>query len=261
MTRGFFTALTGLVLIALVAAAVPARPLSRGGCSGGSCSPGFVCGPNGCSVVYPTSAVYVPSSPLPAASPVSALQPSASAPVAEPLHGVDRSKGVGLVDALQIGPADASKIGADVGKVTLPEDAHKPFVVIVGDKAYQQKARNVVSDSGIDKLMHVVSYAEDQFQAKGVGYSKGVWLVNGRDEEDRGEVFSYDEDPEAMRGPLKRIVDKIRKPDGSLDKGVLSNLARMVDPGAYAWKLFMVCIGPMLNLAMVALLIVAVVRH
>lgn len=260
MTRGFLTALTGMLLIVLVASAVPARPFFRGGASSGGCSPGMTCGPNGCYVVSGVSTVSAPYSPVPQAPVASLPAIPSSASVGEVLHGVDRSKGVGLIDAVQIGPPDASKPQLDVGKVTLPEDGAKPYVVIVGDKDYQRRAKAEIVESGIDKFLHVVSYAEDQFQGSGVGYSKGVWIVGGRDDNDRGEVFSYDEDLQAIKGPLKKFVERLRKPDGVLDKGVLPSLARMVDPGVWAWNAFKLCIGPLCNVAMVALLIVAVVR-
>lgn len=255
---------TSCVLVALILAVFTAdlwagRFFFRSS-SVGTCGPGVTCGPNGCSIVSPSYVVSAPLSAAPASAGSYVPENGATSPPTIPPGGVVRSDGTGTKDVLDVGPK-APKHGALINGVELPEDAARPYITIVGPKELQEQAKAIVKESGVEKVFHVVAYDEGQFQAKDAGYTRGVWITEGRDANDQGEVFSYDEDPERMRQPLKRLAECIRQFKGEIEKTKLSTIAQMFDP----WTLIMERIGPFigygLNAATFVLLALAVFKR
>jgi len=150
----------------------------------------------------------------------------------EQLTGVDRSTGVGKTDSVCVGGKCMPRFLANQElQLPLPEDAGKPYVVIVGDGKYQADARAVVERHKLHEVYHVVGYAEGEWQAAGVGYGKGVWIVTGRDAGGKAKVISLDENLMVLDDALKTSAEALRRPDGILDRLKVPNLKKALDPG------------------------------
>lgn len=157
---------------------------------------------------------------------------SFNVPAIGQLGGVDRSTGVGTHDGVCVGGQcfPPSK-GLRKFQVPLPEDAAKPYVVIVGDEEFQAKARSILERHKLAEVYHVVSYDEGAWQAKDVGYERGVFFVGGRGTDGKAKVMSGDTDLGELDAALAQNSETIRRPDGILDRKVLPTLKKSLDPG------------------------------
>lgn len=263
MMRRFFLGCVALLLVGFAASCLVAGPLLGGRfrATGQSCT-GSTCGP-----VSNTSGLSAPSAAATSTSSKDLAQPisqplTGALPLQEaaPLTGVDRSTGVGKIDATTIGGVLIEKAEGRIGALELPEDAGKPYIVVVGPEQFQREAKEMLSRHKADAVFHVVCYTEDQWQVQKVGYQNGVWFTLARRSDGKAPILAFEENLKGKDGPLKDLIDAIRRPDGILDKKLLPALKRAVDPTPVITGKVKEIIGPIAGVGSLLLLLVAFLK-
>lgn len=143
-------------------------------------------------------------------------------------------KGAGTIT---IGPGVHRDFVGPIEQVKpLEDDSKKPYIVVVGDEAYQAKAKQALAAIPEVTAFHVGYYEPSQWQTKDVAYPPGVTICGPPNAPGKSRACHYQADLEGLDKPISVEAGALRRPAPDFDRKLVPDLRKKLFPNLdFSW--------------------------
>jgi len=198
------------------------------------------CVPGGCSPVVPSAAAPAVTAPKTAKVKGPRIKVPKDAAEWKKIESQTPRENFGISSSPLTGPTNAVRVGPDAGPVASPkieqakpfeDDSRKPYIVVVGDEAFQADVKHKLAALGDAASFHQGFYAPGAWQASDVGYPAGVTICEPAGK-DGGRVCHYQADALGLDKAIEAAsVELLRRPRPAPDTKLLPDLRKKLLPG------------------------------